>query len=76
MTMLKAECHIRIIKGRQTGLIRKVYDVSKDIIIVNMEERHINVIFSNIRSHFSPDDYILVKADKNTGKVGAVTKVE
>jgi len=44
--MLKAGCHVRIIKGQQTGLIGKVHDVSEDIIVVNMGERHINVMFS------------------------------
>ena len=57
-------------------IIGKVHDVSKDIIIINMGERHINVMFSDVRSHFSPGDYILVKAGENTGKVGTVTKVE
>ena len=74
--MLKAGCCVRIIKGQQTGLIGKVHDVSEDIIVVDMGERHINVMFSDIRSHFSPGDYILVKAGENTGKVGTVTKVE
>ena len=76
VAMLKAGCRVRIIKGQQTGLIGKVHDVSEDIIIINTGERHSNIMFSDVRSHFSPGDYILVKAGENTGKVGTVTKVE
>ena len=67
--MLKAGCRVRIIKGQQTGLIGKVHDVSEDIIVVDTGERHINVMFSNVRSHFSPGNTSLSRQAKMQEKL-------